>query len=253
MNDVSIHLLQTAVHGRYLFRPSSGTATAPLFAGFHGYGETAEDEMARLVSIAGSSGWSLCSIEALHRFRNAKGASGASWMTSHQRDLRIVENAAYVDAVLDEAMRHCGSSGPLVLHGFSQGAAMASRAAVLGRHAVCAVMLLGGDIPPELDGLGRMGLVHFARGSRDPLFAEAAFMRDVSRLADAGVPCRAVTFTGSHGANEEYFRRAGEFLGQFSDQRSSPCSTARRDLPNCIPPRGGPRPAPHAPGRQNAT
>jgi len=249
MDDVSAHLLKTAVHGRYLLRPSGRTAPAPLLAGFHGYGETAEDEMKRLASIAGSSGWSLCSIEALHHFRNAKGASGAGWMTSHQRDLRIAENVNYVDAVLDEAIRQCGSSALLVLHGFSQGAAMAGRSAMLGRHAVSGVMLLGGDIPPEPDDLGRMVTVHLARGSRDPLYTETAFKRDVAKLADAGVPCCAVTFNGSHGANEEYVLQAGEFLRQFSDQRSSPCSTACRDLPNCTPPRSGPRPAPHAPGR----
>jgi len=213
MSPVAAYTIQVPVHGRYLLRMPEDKASAPLLAGFHGYGEIAEDELARLEAIHGSSGYCLCSIEALHPFRTPKGVSGASWMTSKERDLRIAENVGYVDEVVSSLLDSGRISGRVVLHGFSQGAGMACRAAVLGRHAVTGVMLLGGDIPPELDRLERMHRVHLARGSRDPLYAEERFMRDASRLRDSGVVCSSVTFTGGHGAVEEYFSSAGEFLG----------------------------------------
>ncbi len=215
MSAVTSYTIQVPVHGRYLIRMPEGEVCAPLLAGFHGYGETAEDEMARLVAIGGSSGWCLCAIEALHPFRTPKGLSGASWMTSKDRDLRIAENVRYVDEVVSTLLDSGMVSGRMVLHGFSQGAGMACRAAVLGRYAVAGVMLLGGDIPPELERLERMRMVHLARGSRDPIYAEERFMCDAGRLSDAGVYCSSVTYTGGHGAVEEYYRSAGAFLGNL--------------------------------------
>jgi len=216
MNDVSAHAVPVSAHGRYLLRRPSGDAPAPLLAGFHGYGECAEDELERLASIPGLAGWCLCSIEALHHFYNTQGAPGACWMTSRDREQRVAENVAYVDTVLAGLFQTCSLEGTLVLHGFSQGAGMACRSAVLGRHRASGVMLLGGDIPPELDGLGRVRSVHLARGSRDPIYQEERFRRDASRFVDAGVSCRAVTFRGGHGVNREYLQSAGDFLGLFS-------------------------------------
>ncbi|MCF8383544.1 MAG: phospholipase [Chlorobium sp.] len=213
MSPVASYTIQVPVHGRYLLRMPEGGASSPLLAGFHGYGETAEDEMARLEAIDGSSGYCLCSIEALHPFRTPKGVSGASWMTSKDRDLRIAENVGYVDGVISAMLDFGRISSRVVLHGFSQGAGMACRTAVLGRHAVTGVMLLGGDIPPELERLERMRQVHLARGSRDPLYVEDRFMLDAGRLSKAGVHCSPVTFVGGHGANEAYYSSAGEFLG----------------------------------------
>ncbi|MBM3163761.1 MAG: phospholipase [Chlorobi bacterium] len=217
MSTVTIHTIPAAVHGRYLLRMPESSVSEGLLAGFHGYGETAGDELERLASISGASNWCLCSIEALHRFRNTKGNPGASWMTSSDRELRIAENIRYVDEVLAAALRQCCPGCRIVLHGFSQGAGMACRAAVLGKNEVSGVMLLGGDIPPELDRFDRMKAVHLVRGNRDPLYTEERFMQDAARLRDAGVPCRAVPFAGGHGTNSAYYRLAGEFLGQLSD------------------------------------
>lgn len=205
-------LHSTTVSGRCLVDLPDGDGPFPLLVGFHGYGQTAVDEMALLNRIPGAVGWIRCSIEALHPFMNSKGEPGACWMTRRDRDLRIAENVAYVDAVIARAMAELPAGGRLVLHGFSQGAAMACRAAVLGRHQVSGVMLLGGDIPPELDGLERMMRVQYARGDRDPVLSEEAMIRDVARLSDAGVPLDVATFTGGHAATAGYFDAAGGFL-----------------------------------------
>jgi len=204
--------MQTMVSGRYLLRPSAHSAQAPLLAGFHGYGQTAEDELLLLSAIPGAEYWHCCSIEALHPFYPSRGVSGASWMTSLQRDQRIEENVRYVDAVVDALNVELSVSDKLVFHGFSQGAGMACRAAILGSHPGSGLMLLGGDIPPELALLERMGRAHIARGSRDRFYTAERYDRDVARMSDAGVQVTATLFTGDHGANEEYFDAAGRFL-----------------------------------------
>lgn len=206
------YAIQTPVSGRYLVRLPLCSGPAPILAGFHGYGQTAEDELALILDIPGSEKWLCCSIEALHPFYNPKGFSGASWMTSRQRELRIEENVRYVDTVIVRLRESYPVSSTLIFHGFSQGAGMAIRAAILGRHRTRGVMLLGGDIPPGISLSGWTGRVHIARGSRDPFYPQERFEQDIARLHDAGVPSVFCGFTGGHGGEDEYFRSAGEFL-----------------------------------------
>ncbi|MEI8032477.1 MAG: phospholipase [Chlorobiaceae bacterium] len=208
------YLFQTPVTGRYLLQRPSDSGPAPLLVGFHGYGQTAEDELALLCSIPGSGAWLSCSIEALHAIYTPKGTPGASWMTSRFRERRIEENVCYVDALISRVMREHALTGQLVYHGFSQGALMACRAAMLGANSPGSLMLLGGDIPLELPVGSLMGSVHIARGSRDRLYSQSRFERDCATLQSAGVPFHATTFTGGHGPNKEYFAAAGAFLAQ---------------------------------------
>jgi predicted esterase len=206
------HHLKTRVSGRYLVESPDGSGPFPLLAGFHGYGQTTEDELELLRNIPGSDRWIRLSIEALHPFINSKGQPGSSWMTRRNRELRIAENERYVDAVIRKVMEKLPHDGRLVLHGFSQGAGMACRAAVLGRHTVAGVMLLGGDIPPELDGLGRMRTVYLSRGERDQIYTQKHFDSDVIRLRGAGIELMVSQFRGGHGPTAEYFDAAGRFL-----------------------------------------
>ncbi len=209
--------IQTTVQGRYLFRPPLQAAAPVLIAGFHGYGQTAEDEFGLLESIPGTESFALCSIEALHPFYSPKGKPGACWMTSRQRETRIAENIRYVDAVISRMMP---PGGTLVYHGFSQGAGMASRAAMLGSHRAWGFMLLGGDFPPELDVPVTIPLVHIARGNRDPIYREELFLRDCRRFREGGADHVACTFAGVHEASSEYLDAAAVFLERLVDERS---------------------------------
>jgi predicted esterase len=206
------HTIQTLVRGKYLLRLPAHSGPAPLLAGFHGYGQTAEDEFSLLCSIPGSDRWLCCSIEALHSIYTPAGIPGASWMTSRDREQHIEENVCYVDAVIERIRALYDVNDRLCFHGFSQGAGMACRAALLGRYPAESLMLLGGDIPPELSVSGRLGRVHLARGTRDRLYSQDRHERDAARLQEGGIPFVATDFIGGHRANAAYFSAAGEFL-----------------------------------------
>jgi predicted esterase len=207
--------LQTLVSGRYLLQFPSYSGPAPLFVGFHGYGQTAEDELELLCAIPGSESWLCCSIEALHPVYTSKGNAGSSWMTSRQRDQRIVENVRYVDSVIRQVMQSCTLNDRLCFHGFSQGSGMACRAALLGSYQANGLMLLGGDIPPELSVNSCISLVHLARGNRDRLYTQEQYEHDYARLGESGVSVKESPFSGGHGANEEYFYAASDFLAKL--------------------------------------
>jgi len=200
------------VRGKYLLRLPAHTGSAPLLAGFHGYGQTAEDEFRLLCAIPGSERWFCCSIEALHSVCTTAGNPGASWMSSRDREHQIEENVHYVDGVIARIKALYEVNESLSFHGYSQGTGMASRAALLGRHRAEYLMLLGGDIPPELSLSDRMGRVHLARGSRDPLYSRERHAQDAARLREGAVPVVVSEFLGGHRVNEAYLRAAGEFL-----------------------------------------
>ena len=120
------------VSGRYLVRRPSGKGPFALLAGFHGYGQLAEDELDLLKGIAGNSGWICCSIEALHPFYTKRGKVGTNWMTNRNAGLMIEENVAYADAVITELGTRYPLEGSLVYHGFSRGTVMTVHAALLG-------------------------------------------------------------------------------------------------------------------------
>ena len=128
--DVEERWIATITHGRYLVHGGDAAEGAPLLVGCHGYGENADRHLKQLRKIEGAEGWLLCAVGALHPFYNTKtGEVIDSWMTSRGREQAIIDNVSYVSRVVAEMKRRYQTSNRLVFAGFSQGVAMAYRAA----------------------------------------------------------------------------------------------------------------------------
>jgi len=195
--------IAATVHGRYLFEDRGAGL---LLAGFHGYAETAEANFAELESIRGIETWSLLSIQALHPFYTRSGAVVASWMTRQDRELAIADNLAYVKAVLAALPQ----PRQLVFAGFSQGAAMAARAAAA---IPCdGLILLGGDLPADVkrnDVL--VPPVLLGRGARDEWYSDEKFRADLDWLEPRARVTRCV-FAGGHEWSDPFREAVVEFL-----------------------------------------
>jgi len=206
--------IAVGTHGRYVVAPASADR-APLLVGFHGYGETAEAQLERLRSIPGTDRWTVVSIQGLNRFYQRRSNEViAGWMTRQDRELAIADNLAYVAAVVTaESPKGLDSHG-VVFAGFSQGVAMAFRAATAAAHPVIGVVAAGGDVPPELDRarIARVRHVLLCRGARDEWYTPATFERDQARLRDANVEVTAVEFDGTHEWSNAVVVAAGKFL-----------------------------------------
>ena len=205
-------LLSTATTGRYLVEPAS-QPQAPTLVGFHGYGQRAEHLLADLRRLPGASGWNLVAVEALHRFYSSKTREVvASWMTSLDRDQAIEDNVAYVGRIVAELRAEWGP-GRLVFAGFSQGAAMAWRAAT--RCGPCAgLLVLGGDLPRDVARAGGQAPppVLLGRGTQDALYPLQQFEKDLAALETLGWPAEAVRFEGGHAWEPGFLEAAGRFL-----------------------------------------
>lgn len=203
-------LIETPAHGRVLVRRGG----PHCLIGFHGYAENAAVHMQELVRIPGLEEWTLVAVQGLHRFYGRNDQVVASWMTSEDREAAIADNLEYVRRVV-------GAVAPvetLAFAGFSQGAAMAWRAAAAIR---CdAVVILGGDSPPDLTPDQPLPPVLLGRGSTDAWYTEEKFKKDLSFLGDH--PVETFLFEGGHEWTGAFREAAGRFLEERARDSGKP-------------------------------
>jgi dienelactone hydrolase len=225
--------IAATTHGRYLTVPAVAAAPAGLLVGFHGYAEGAESQLERLRAIPGSDRWTLLAIQGLHRFYQRRTNEViASWMTRQDRELAIADNLAYVESVVDVVWgdrfapprptddERRRDKPRLVFAGFSQGVAMALRAACATPRRVDGIIAVGGDVPPEIgaDALARVRSALVCRGERDEWYSTDKFQHDVTRLRQSGAAVHPVNFEGGHEWSETVLEKAAAFLRDLPER-----------------------------------
>ncbi len=208
------HTVEVPTHGRYLLRVAHATS-APLLVAFHGYAESAERHLDAVLEIPGISDWHVVAIQALNRFyRNRSGEVVASWMTRQDRELAIADNVHYVGAVLAEVEKELGVEAPRVALGFSQGTAMAYRAAAGTGVRFDGLVALAGDAPAEIfDGkLEGFPRVLIGRGREDDWYDASKMERDLDLLGARGVEVETCVFDGGHEWAVEFYAACATFL-----------------------------------------
>ena len=159
----------TTTQGRYLLRLPNTEGPHPLLIGFHGYGENADVHLRQLERITGTAAWLVASVQALHWFYDRTHQHVvASWMTKLCREQAIVDNLRYIERVVTEILEHHDTNGRLVYEGFSQGAAMAYRAASAIRHRSDGLIVLAGDIRRNF---GKLAVLTYRRHLSDEEYA----------------------------------------------------------------------------------
>ena len=241
-SEAVVHTIDASTLGRYLVAPPSEGDPAPLLIGFHGYGENAERHLQALRGIPGVGRWRVASVQALHRFYQTRtGDVVGSWMTSLDREQAIRDNVAYVhnvvtalrasvpgqrladkvsDARRPENVREpltrdtSGPDTPLVYAGFSQGVAMAYRAALSAGHRCDGLIVLAGDVPPELQDTpaDRWPPVLLGCGRADKWYTEVKLRADLAFLESRSIALDRVVFDGGHEWHAEFHLAAGRFL-----------------------------------------
>jgi predicted esterase len=211
-----IHTIEARTHGRYLVDRPDAPGLAPMLVGFHGYAETAETMMENLRALARSDhgtirDWCLVSVQALHRFYNRRRDVAANWMTRQDRELEIANNTAYVWSVVRAVERDHRARRPLVFVGFSQGVAMAYRAAAAG--ACDGLILLAGDVPPDVaPRVSELPPILLGRGKGDEWYTAEKSAADRAVLSGAGVTVTEHVFDAGHVWDASFTTMAQVFL-----------------------------------------
>jgi len=206
-------------HGRYLIDVHPG-AEATL-VGFHGYQENAAIHLDVLRRVVGIRKINLVSIQGLNRFYSRASYSTpanavvAGWMTNEDRDHAIADNIAYVGAVLAEVAAEGHLTRPLFYTGFSQGVAMAYRAAAFVPRPCDGVIALAGDVPPDVVPMAAgLPVTLIGRGTTDAWYMEEKAIADLASLGAAGVSVSEFVFEAGHVWDEAFIARAGAFLDE---------------------------------------
>jgi predicted esterase len=205
-------LIPTPTTGRLLIEDRSADPPAGLLVGCHGYGQDADAMLDEMRRIPGRERWRLASVQALHRFysRNNERVI-ASWMTRQDRDAAIADNIQYLKRAVEAA--GAPAEHAIVYIGFSQGASMVARAAARGDRPAAGLIMLGGDIPPDVrdDPTATLPRVLIGVGSRDTWYGERV-AGDIKFLESRRIPHEVVRFDGGHEFTDEFRAAVGKFL-----------------------------------------
>jgi len=225
---VEIRRIAALVHGRYLLLDGDEGGGGEeggthLLVGCHGYAETAARHLEKLRRIPGRERWLLCAVQGLHRFYHPRsGEVLASWMTKEDRELAIDDNVRYLQAVVGELRRERGSIRRMVFAGFSQGVAMAYRAATRCGFPCHGLLALAGDVPPDVaEGVPAMPPVLLGRGRDDAWYTEQKMSQDLQALRRLGADVTECVFDGGHDWTADYYRAAGGFLDRVRESGSA--------------------------------
>lgn len=218
MPPPAVHLVRAAVHGRYLVERPAGDGRFPVLLGFHGYGESAAVHLAELARLDPEHRWLRVAVQGLHRFYAKGDRVVASWMTREDRLEAIADNLAYAAAVRAAVAGAYPATDDTVVVGFSQGAAQAYRVAAATPATCAGVIVLGGDLPPDVaPAAGTLPPVLIGRGAADPWYTAAKLDADVTRLGAAGADLTVCEFDGGHEWAEPFVAAAAAWLGRRRD------------------------------------
>ena len=206
--------ISAQTHGRYLVDiPGNSRGT---LVGFHGYKENAALTMEVLRQLAADRPVGRVSIQGLHRFYGRGGDVIASWMTKEDRELAIADNVAYVAKVLNAVSVDPGLTRPLVYVGFSQGVAMAYRAAAQAQRVADGLIALAGDVPPDVVPLAStLPRTLIGRGTGEEWYTAEKCAADLQALGAAGVEVTEYVFEGGHEWTPAFLERSRQFLDEL--------------------------------------
>jgi predicted esterase len=206
--------IATRIHGRYLVDiPDHSRAT---LVGFHGYKENAAIQMEVLRRIAGGRAAGLISIQGLHRFYSRGSDVVAGWMTKEDREQAIADNIDYVGRVLSAIADEFAIARPMIYVGFSQGVAMAYRAAAFVQRPSDAVIALAGDLPPDVAPMAAsLPRILIGRGTEEEWYTAQKAAADLAVLRPAGVDVEEYVFEGGHAWTPQFFDKTADFLDEL--------------------------------------
>ena len=209
-------------HGSFLIEAPS--KPRGLLVGFHGYGEKAENHFEQLQRIPEAHKWLVCSVQSLHLFYKSRSQEViGSWMTRQDREPMIEHNIGYVRSVISRLQREFEITAPLVFAGFSQGVAMAYRAAACSGVPCSGLLALAGDVPPEIaqNRLLPLPPVLLGRGLADPWYTKEKMEIDLASLRGRTEVTECI-FEGAHEWSVEFVDQCDLFLRKIWQLHSEP-------------------------------
>jgi predicted esterase len=137
-------------------------------------------------------------------------------MTRQDREQAIADNIVYVNRVLGPIL-NAASDARVVFVGFSQGVAMAYRAAVLGTYRAQYLIAIGGDVPPDVGTAppDNFPAILIAAGNSDAWYTSEKISADEIFLHSHGASLEIFRYSGGHEWTAELRNRLNQILEEL--------------------------------------
>lgn len=185
---------------RYFTSGNLNEHTTEIWIVIHGYAQLASDFIKKFAPLFSKNRYFLAP-EGLNRFY-AKGFGGkpaATWMTSEDRECEILDYSNYLETLLNQIVP-VDYRGKIILLGFSQGVATASRWLNASQKQFDLFMLCSGDIAMELRNPVSRALLQvpcvYITGNDDP-FLDAHKTNEIHLLMEE-IKAHTIYFDGGH-------------------------------------------------------
>jgi len=198
-----------------------GNTTNPRTIWFtlHGYGQLAKYFIKNFESLNPEENL-VVAPEGFHRFYldGMKGRVGASWMTSEDRLTDISDYVSYLDLLYKQISKQAESAHKLIVLGFSQGVATASRWMALGNTPPDGAIFWAGSFPPDLQATDSKRWFNDVPtwcvvGDGDKYISEENIERAKEHYKKLGINPEWLRYKGGHKIPAEAFDKvAGEVL-----------------------------------------
>ncbi|WP_338812526.1 alpha/beta hydrolase [Bernardetia sp. Wsw4-3y2] len=195
---------------RYLTFGSLSNKTEYIWIVFHGYGQLAEYFIKKFEGlnskynpeqhyIIAPQGLSTAYLESF------TGRVGANWMTKHDRELDIENNLHYLESLMNSELNDIASidttEKKIIVLGFSQGAATASRWIAHTKFEISEFLVWGGMIAHDIDSIFYKKMkdkITLFYGDKDEFISEEGLKTSLMKLENLGITPNLVPYKGTH-------------------------------------------------------
>ena len=201
---IQIHRFVTPKTTRFAQIGEFSEETTEIIVALHGYGQLASEFAQSFLPLASPSRVIICP-EALSRFYTNHRArvSGATWMTSEDREFEIMDYVTYLDGLTEEILEDAPENIRVVVLGFSQGCHTASRLVGNGTFSPDRLILWGADPAHDLsqeewDALADVQEITLVAGSADEYLPAERLIKAEEALRDHQCAFTTVRYEGKH-------------------------------------------------------
>lgn len=199
------HYINIQYKARYFTHGSLSDKTKNIWFVCHGYGQLAE-YFIRKFNVLNPEENFVIVAEGLHRFylNGHSGRVGASWMTKEDRLTDIDNYIHYLDCIYQANIKN--TTAKIILLGFSQGAATASRWAAMGNSKIDKLILWAGVFPPDLPFENCLSKINnlnplLVIGNQDEFISAKELKEKTNWLDKQKINYQLIHFEGKHDIN----------------------------------------------------
>ncbi len=204
---------------RYYTQGELNPETKKIWFVMHGYGQLARFFMKKFNVLSAANGY-IIAPEGLSRFyledvtsraRTGNNRVGATWMTRENRLTDIENYITFLNMIYKKEVPE-NFSGEIILFGFSQGAATATRWAIEGNNAFHKLILWAGILPPDMNFEKAYEILKDKKiievfGKDDPYLTHEKLKEVTSLNTRLGINPLLIEFEGGHEINEDVLIR----------------------------------------------